>query len=113
MLQFYRVPPDPPEVDEPPDGPLIEPLDVPPIEPEDVPPIEPLLPLVEPLPMPPVVADEPGEEPLFVLSLLELLELRLVLDVPPAVPGVSLDIDPVPLEPRFVVLDPVDESLPL
>jgi hypothetical protein len=77
---------------------------VPPIEPEDDPPIEPLLPLVEPLPMPPVVADEPGEEPLFVLS---LLELRLVLDVLPVVPGVSLDI---PHEPR---LEPDDESLPL
>jgi len=113
MLQFYREPPDPPEVDEPPDGPLIEPLDVPPIEPEDVPPIEPLLPLFEPLPTPPVVAAEPGEEPLLVLSLLELVELRVVLDVLPVVPGVSLDIDPVPLEPRFVVLELDDESLPL
>lgn len=74
--------------------------------------------------MPLVVAEEPGEEPflsrLVVLSVLELPELRVELDVLPVVLPVvfgesleTLGIDPVPFEPRFIVLEPVEESLPL
>ena len=74
--------------------------------------------------MPLVVAEEPGEEPflsrLVVLSVVELLELRVELDVLPVVLPVvfgesleTLGIEPVPFEPRFIVLEPVEESLPL